>query len=294
MTFDGCQAPIQATFRRPYEKRIESTIHLRIENGSRTYLVGLSRKLLRSPSIGESENRQEEKRRGKGKDDEPVSYSLESVTGGDTDDVDVLVLLEDGVYIDGLLKVRFRKLDFVGDGSSVDLDLHEVRLLLLESSLADLGVGEDTNDGTVLANSFQFSGDGRLGSRLGVLLGVLGEGLFLGSVPGLVESSLDFVGKVLGPNGGERSQSSRSLDVTDDTDDDHGRGLDDGDGLDDFSLVHLYENAELSIISLARRISLQRTGSRSLEVSDDMGHTGLVSEEGGEVDGLLGVILNEK
>jgi hypothetical protein len=76
---------------------------------------------------------------------------------------------------------------------------------------------------------------------------------------------------VLGPDGGQRSETTGSLDVTDNTDDDHRRGLDDGNGLDDFSLVHL--------------------GSGSVEVSDDVGHTGLVTHAGSEVDGLLGVIL---
>lgn len=35
------------------------------------------------------------------------------------------------------------------------------------------------------------------------------------------------------------------------------------------------------------------TGSRSVEVSDDVSHTGLVTKGGGEVDRLLGVVLRE-
>lgn len=77
---------------------------------------------------------------------------------------------------------------------------------------------------------------------------------------------------MLGPDGGQRSQSSGSLDVTDNTDDNHRWGLDNGNGLDDFSLVHL--------------------GSGSVKVSDDVSHTGLVTHTGGEMDGLLGVILD--
>lgn len=76
---------------------------------------------------------------------------------------------------------------------------------------------------------------------------------------------------MLGPDSGQRSQSTRSLDVTDNTDDNHRWGLDNGNGLDNLSLVHL--------------------GSGSVKVSDDVGHTGLVTHTGGEVDGLLGVIL---
>jgi hypothetical protein len=36
------------------------------------------------------------------------------------------------------------------------------------------------------------------------------------------------------------------------------------------------------------------TASGSLEVTDDVGHTSLVTKEGGEVDGLLGVILHRE
>lgn len=37
--------------------------------------------------------------------------------------------------------------------------------------------------------------------------------------------------------------------------------------------------------------SSKLTGSNTLELSDDVGHTSLVAEEGGKVDGLLWVIL---
>jgi len=39
------------------------------------------------------------------------------------------------------------------------LDLHQVRLLLFETGLADLGVGEDTDYGAVTANAFEFTLD---------------------------------------------------------------------------------------------------------------------------------------
>jgi len=47
-----------------------------------------------------------------------------------------------------------------------------------------------------------------------VLLGILGEGLLLALVPVLVESSLDLVAQVLSPHGGERTQTTRSLNIT--------------------------------------------------------------------------------
>jgi len=53
-----------------------------------------------------------------------------------------------------------------------------VRLLHLERRLADLGVGEDTDDGAVLLDALDLAGDGGA-AVLGVLLGVAGEGLIL-------------------------------------------------------------------------------------------------------------------
>jgi hypothetical protein len=53
----------------------------------------------------------------------------------------------------------------------------------------------------------------------------------------------------------------------------YGRSLDDGAGLDNLLLVQL--------------------GTRSVEVANDCGHTGLVAHGGGQVDGLLRVILGE-
>lgn len=196
--------------------------------------------------------------------------TLVTVTLGNTNDVNALVLLEDGADVDGLFEVRPGEVNLVGDGTTVDLDFHKVGLLLLETSLGDLGVGEDSDNSAVLLDSLKLSGNGSAGV-LRVLLGVPGEGLLLRSVPVLVESPLNLVTEVLSPNSGQRSQASRSLDVTDSTDNDHRGGLNDGNGLNNLPLVHL--------------------GSGSVEVTDNVSHTGLVTHDGGEVDGLLGVVL---
>lgn len=142
--------------------------------------------------------------------------TLETVTLGDGNNVNHLVLLEDGVDVDGLLEEVAGKVNLVGNGAAVDLDLHKVGLLLLDGGLADLGVGEDTDDSAVLLDALELTGDGGTG-RLGVLLGVLGEGLLLGLVPVLVEATLDLVAQVLSPDGGERAETAGSLDVTDNT-----------------------------------------------------------------------------
>ena len=162
-------------------------------------LVGLARKLLGTPTGGDT---------------------VVSVTLGDGDDIDHLVVLEDGGDLDGLLEETVAVRDLVGNGTTVDLDLHKVGLLLLERSLGDLGVGEDTDDGAVLLDALELAGD-RLAGGLGVLLGVLGEGLLLALVPVAVEAALDLVAQVLSPDGGERAKTAGGLDVTDKTDSDH-------------------------------------------------------------------------
>lgn len=145
--------------------------------------------------------------------------TLETVTLGDSNDVDHLVLLEDAVDLDGLLKEVAGEVNLVGNGTTVDLDLHEVGLLLLEGSLADLGVGEDTDDSAVLLDALELAGDGGA-AVLSVLLGVLGEGLLLALVPVLVEATLNLVTQVLSPDGSERAETTGSLDVSDNTDSD--------------------------------------------------------------------------
>lgn len=173
-------------------------------------------------------------------DTPPVGDTLVTVTLGNTDGVDDLVLLEHAGDADLLLEVGAGKLDLVSDGTAVDLDLHEVGLLLLEAGLGQLGVGEDSDNGAVLLDALELAGDG-LAVVLGVLLGVTGERLSLRDVPVLVEAALELVGEVLGPDGGQSAEAAGSLDVADNTDDDHGGSLDDGNGLDDLALVHLCE-----------------------------------------------------
>ena len=154
-------------------------------------LVSLARQLLGAPS---------------GRDAD------ETVTLGDGDDIDHLVLLEDGVDRDGLLEEAVAEVDLLGDGAAVDLDLHQVGLLLLERRLADLGVGQDADDSAVLLDALELAGDGSA-VVLRVLLGVLGEGLLLALVPVLVEAALDLVAQVLSPDSGQGAQTTGSLDV---------------------------------------------------------------------------------
>jgi len=160
-------------------------------NLSETF-VSLSRKLLGSPSSCDTG---------------------ETVTLGDGDDINHLILLENGGYLNWLLKETRCEFNLVSNTTTVNLNLHQVCLLLLERGLADLGVGEDTNDGAVFLDALEFAGDG--GTRVfGVLLGISGEGLLLALIPVLVESTLDLITQMLGPDSCKGSKTTRSLNVT--------------------------------------------------------------------------------
>jgi len=198
-----------------------------------------------------------------------AGYTLSSVTLGDTNAIGVVVLGEDGANADLLFEETLGEVDFIGAGATVDLELDDVGFLLLEWEELHLGVSDESDDLAVL---FDLVDGGLLaGLVLGPFLLVLGERELLGLAPVLVESSLGLVTDVLSPDGLEGSEASWGFNVTDDTDADHWWGIDDGDWLDDLLLVEL--------------VSL------SGDFSDNVGHTGLVTDESGQVDGLALIVL---
>lgn len=203
---------------------------------------------------------------------ESLDNSGDSLTLGNSEDIDHLVLLEDLINLDLLLEKSVGEINLLGNSSSVNLDFDDVVLLLSEVELVHLGVGNDSDDGTVFLDSFEWDLD-VLGGILGNSLLVLGEGLSLGGLPVLVESSQGVLVQLVGPDGGQGSQSSWGFDVSDDSDNNDGWGFDDGDGFDDFLLVQL--------------------GTWLINISDDMTHTSLESSEGSQMDWLLGIILGE-
>jgi len=130
-------------------------------------------------------------------------------------------------------------------------------------------MNQSSDNSTVVDDSLD--GKVKLGFVLrGVNLSIFGEALLLGFVPVFVESSLDFIREFLGPDGAKGSEASWCLDVTDHTGNFHGRGFNDGDSLIDFLLVQV--------------------GVWSVDVSQNVGHTGLESHEGGEMWVLGGII----
>ena len=84
----------------------------------------------------------------------------ETVTLGDSDNINNLILLEDRVDANWLLEETVSEGNLVSNATSVDLNLHQMSLLLLERGEADLSVGEDTDDGAVLLDALKLTGDG--------------------------------------------------------------------------------------------------------------------------------------
>ena len=209
-------------------------------------------------------------------DTESLDHTGHALTAGDTDGIDALALLEDLTDLDFLLELAVGPVDLLSDGTTVDLDLHDVSLVLSQGELADLSSADDANNLGVLLHSSEVSGDVRL--RLVVLVlavDVLGEGLLLGLVPVLVESALDIVVHVLGPDGVQGAETTGGWDVADKTNDLHGRAFNDGDRVDDILLDGLLAFTTFLIL-------------------DDVGHTGLVTHESGQVDGFAGVVAGER
>jgi hypothetical protein len=200
--------------------------------------------------------------------------TLSTVTASGGADINGLTQREDRVNVEVLLEEVLGEVNLVGDGTSVDLDFAKVGHLLSQLDLADLGMGEHTHHTAVLLDAVQLKLD--VLGLLGVLLGILGESLSLGAVPVLVESALDLIGQMLSPDGGQSAQTMGGLHVSDNTHHSHGGGLDDGHSLDTVLLVdHL--------------------GTGTLDLTHDMGHASLVSNEGSKRHRGRGVkVLGER
>lgn len=199
--------------------------------------------------------------------------SSESLTLGNTEDIEDLILSEDVVNSDLLLEESMGEGNLIGNASSVDLDLEDVVLLLSEVlEQVVLGVDDGSDNSAVLLDSVE------LGlNSLGILGGfslVSGEGFSLGVDPVLVEPSKGALIEMVGPDGGKGSKTSWGLDVSNQTNNLERRGFNDGDG---FNFLLLIE------FSLG-----------SVDISEDVGHTSLESSKGGEVRSLRGIIPRER
>jgi len=208
---------------------------------------------------------------GKTSDSPTGNDTGKAVTAVGGTDIDDLSLSEHGCDLHLLLEQATSKVNLGGDITTVHLHLQKVGNFLSELDLADLSVGKDTDDLAVLLDAVDFSIN--FLRLLSGLLGVLGESFPLASVPVLVKSSLDVIRKMVGPNGGQRAETIWSFNVANNTNNHHWWGFKDGDGLHSFLLVQL--------------------GSRTFDVTNNVGHTSLVSNKGGEVRRKSGIVTRE-
>lgn len=201
-------------------------------------------------------------------DDASVSLTL-----GYTDNVKDLVLTEDVVDSDLLFEVGVSEGDLLSNVlSTVDLDLEDVVLLLSEVlEEVMLGVDDGSHNSAVFSDSVEL--DLNALGVLGRFSLVVAEGFSLGIDPVLVESAESALVKVICPDGSKSSKTAGGLNVSDKTDNLQGRSLDDGNSLDLFLLV------EFSL--------------GSINISEDVGHAGLETSEGGEVRSLGSIISGE-
>ena len=210
------------------------------------------------------------------RDAESLDDTAVALSAGDTDGINALGHLEDLTDLDLLLELGLSPVDLVSNGATVNLDLHDVSLVLAEGELADLGGANNTHDAGVLLDALEVTLVVGLGVGVLVLaVNVLAEGLLLGVHPVLVESALHISVQVLGEDSGEGAETTWGLNVADESNDLHGRGLDDGGRVD-----HILLDGLLALTTLL--------------VLDDVGHAGLVAHEGGQVHGLAGVVAGER
>mmetsp|Transcript_8014 Transcript_8014/g.12271 ORF Transcript_8014/g.12271 Transcript_8014/m.12271 type:complete len:205 (+) Transcript_8014:467-1081(+) len=170
-------------------------------------------------------------------DTESLDHTGHTLTAGNTDSIDALVVLEDLINANLLLEFSLGPVDLLSDGATVNLDFHDVGLVLTEGELANLSGADDTDDGCVLLDSLKISGVVSLARLVLVFaVNVLAEGLLHSLYPVRVESALDIVVQVPGPDGGESAETTWGWDITDQTNDLHWWALNDGDGVDDILL----------------------------------------------------------
>lgn len=88
--------------------------------------------------------------------------------------------------------------------------------------------------------------------------------------PLLVESPSSVVAEEFRKDGFEGARSTRNVDVSNDTDDDRGRSLDDSDGFDDLLLVDFGTGLVDLRIKLEKDNSSQKFTSRTMWVMPDL------------------------
>jgi len=196
-----------------------------------------------------------------------------SVTASYSNNIHHLVLGEQILHVDRLFQQRLGECDLVGDFSTVDLDLHDVSFLLLEFEEFGLGVTQNSDNSAVLGHLVEVSLDALLAILVSPLLPGSSVSLLLTSVPVLVEASLALVADMLSEDGLEGAETAGSLDVAHYAHCHHWGCLDDSDGFHNLLFV--------------------RSGSNSVDFTEDVSHASFMSHEGSQVTWLGLVVFRE-
>ena len=160
-----------------------------------------------------------------------------SLTFGHTQNVQNFVLSENLIDSDFLFEEFVSEFNLISNGfSSVDLNFEDVVFLL--SDVVEevvLGMSDGSNNGAVLFDSVEldFNSFGIFG-RFGL---IVREGFLLRVDPVLVESSESSLVQMVGPYGGQSSEASWSLDISDQTDNLQWGSFDDSNSLNFFFLI---------------------------------------------------------
>lgn len=174
-----------------------------------------------------------------------------------------------------MLKFAPSPVNLLGNSATVNLNFHNLRLVLSLFDLTDLGSSKNADDCAVLLDTGKVSLDGVLVLSIKLVsVGVLGESLLLGVHPVLVESALDVVVKLGSPNSLKSSEATGSFDVTDETDNLHGWAFKNCASVHDVLLDDLLALTTFLIL-------------------DDVGHTCFVTNKGSEMNWLRGIISGE-
>merc|ERR1711884_453856 len=168
-----------------------------------------------------------------------ASDTLESMTLCHSNNIYTLVHVKDTGDRNLLLKMFPGPLHLVGCAASVQLDLHDMSLLLHFTQNLHLCVSNNSDNTAILLDLAQISLNLLLAQGIGPLGGILGESLLLACRPILVESSLTFLSNMFSPHCLEGSQSTRGIDVTNDSNNNNWRSLKDGHSFSDLFLVTL-------------------------------------------------------
>jgi hypothetical protein len=166
---------------------------------------------------------------------ESLDDSGNSLTLGDSQNVDHLILVKDRINFNFFFEESLGEIDFLRDVSSVDLDFDDVIFLLSEVQQFHLGVGNNSDDGAIFFNSVQFNVNVSLGFSYVFL--VFSESLLLRIAPVLIESSQSVSIQLISPNSGQSSQSSGSFNVSNQTNNNHRGSFNNSNSFDDFLFV---------------------------------------------------------